>query len=210
MKKAAFSTAAVLFLLVLPVLVLAADGCMPEGERKAGQCKKMDLDEEQALKIEKLMLQHRLDNIDLKAEKKKLHLMVHEELLKDKIDRASLDKLFGKISNVQKQLRENKIDFLLSAKKELKPEQWKMFLKRHMTEGCGCGYGMDCMCKMGGCRGPQVHKKHGCCSGVGAREDCSGKCFGCCGHGKMMGEKFKQGGCGRKPAQGCSPGCKEG
>ncbi len=152
----------------------------------------MDLDGEQALKIEKMMLQHRLDNIDLKAEKKKLHLMVREELLKDKIDRADLEKLFGKISDVQKQLRENRIDFLLSAKKVLKPEQWKIFLKHHMKEGCDCG--------MGACRGSQAHRMHGHRCGAGA-------CEGCCGHGKIMREKSKHGGCGKKPAEGCKPGC---
>jgi hypothetical protein len=188
MTKRVTAIAAVLIVMLLSGLLMAQQH--ETGEAK-GTCKGKGtgLTDEQHVTIEKLGLELRLKNIDLKAEQKKLHHEAMEELLKDEPSRKALDAMEKKIAAVQSKLHKNKLDHLMAVRKVLNAEQWKHFVKKHHAMkgshcGCSCGCcGMhgakECGSGHGGCR----------CTGTGCsgHGGCRGTGMGCGMHGHMKG-----------------------
>ena len=135
MKSGTIAMTVLLLLILLPATLLAERGRF-QGARGRME---LGLDDEQRDEFDKLRLEHRLSNIELKAEKRKLRLKMRLELLKDEPSRKELETLAGEISIVRQKIDKNRIDYLLSVRKILKGDQWKRFLRRseRMLHGRG-------------------------------------------------------------------------
>ncbi len=145
----------------------------------------LGLDDEQKAKLHELKYELKLASIDLKADLQKLKLELKHEMMKDEPAKKTVDKLVTDIGATQTKMKKLHIDLAFKAKKILKPEQWKKFIKQHMAQGhsgrgrCGSmGHGgmmqkrmkimrggAGCGSRCGSGRGSGCGP--GCCGGVG-------------------------------------------
>ncbi|MBN1164134.1 MAG: hypothetical protein JXB45_06125 [Candidatus Krumholzibacteriota bacterium] len=174
MKKHICVASLLMVVLLVPVLLSA------QGERKnlglqPGVCaEKAKIDPDTKVKLEKLMLEFKLKNVDLVASRKKIKQALKEEMLKEKASRQEVDKLSKKLMAVESTLHENHVDYAFAVREILNPEQFKAYMARHGGEArCGCGScGGDGGCCAGseGCRsggGRGMHKMQGMGRGCG-------------------------------------------
>ena len=179
MSRSTSLTMMLLVVLLVPALLFAQTECKKVEKQVTAGCSKeqLKLTDEQHVKLEKLKLQYKLDNVDLKAEAKKLHAELHMELLKEDANRKSIDKLSKALMAVKAKMHDNRIDLSLAIKKLFTADQWKMYIK---TQCCAMGCGGDCSCshgcKCGGGAGCSQGKGMGCSQGKG---------MGCCGSGMV-------------------------
>ena len=134
MKRGVAIACGFLLVLMLPALILGGR----EGKRHERVCARSmvpGLDDEQREKLENLMMDHRLNTIDLRAEVQKLRLMMKKEFLKSEPSRKELDKLTDEISAIQKKLQKGRVEHILNVKKILTDDQFRSFLKHHRWEG---------------------------------------------------------------------------
>lgn len=173
MKKALFLAALASMMLLLPALLYGQTGCCMRGTAGYG-LKGMDLDESQRAELEKLMLDHRIEMVELEAEQRKLHLMLMRKLGEDQPARRELKRLIGEIGAVEEKIQTKRVDHLLATRKILKDGQWERFMG-HGSKGWQCGGMSDCCC----CCAPRQGGMRGCCGmGRGGR---------CCGMGELKG-----------------------
>ena len=169
MKRFALPLLIVFFAAVAATVIVSA-GEMHAAEK--GEKKMSPLPVEVKSQVEKLNLQHRLDNIDLNARRMELRGQMKEELLKAKPDAKALEKIAKEMDGVRAKLHRQKIEHLLKVKQVLPEEHWKVFLHKQ----CGSFAGCCCMHGAAGCR----HGKAGCTCGMA---DCPHGAAGC-RHGK--------------------------
>jgi Spy/CpxP family protein refolding chaperone len=183
MSKKTLLAVSALMIILVPVALSAQKmhmekmhkemGCMHEG-------KGMNLDPEQKLAIEKLKLEHKLANIDIKAEQMKLKEQIKEELLKDEPSKKAIEGYMKKIAANREKMQKSRLDHALEVKKVLSPEQWKMFVEHHW-DGMGRMDHGKCGCHSGSMRAPRgMGKKGGCgmrphMEGRGTGEGCKMK-----------------------------------
>jgi hypothetical protein len=116
------------------VLAIAVPASLLAGKRQhRGHGMMRDLDDEQIEKLHMLKLEHRIGNIELKAEAQKLRLELTQELLQDDPDKKRLGMLIEQIGTVKEKIQKNRIDHLLRVKTVLSDDQWKRFIRRRMT-----------------------------------------------------------------------------
>ena len=138
-RRMSFALVFTLVMLV-PVFLFAQMGGQMGGMKggmKGGaghKCAALDLTDEQQVKMEKLSLEHRLANIDLRAEQKKLRLAMKEELLKDQPDKKALEKIAKSIAANHEKMQMSRVAHMLDVRKILTPEQWKMFVEHHYAK----------------------------------------------------------------------------
>lgn len=143
MSKRTLFAVSLFMILLIPVALLAQRGAMEKRHKEMGcmqEKKGLDLDPGQQLTIEKLKLEFRLANIDIRAEQMKMRMQIKEELLKEETSRKAIDKYSKAIASNREKMQKNRIDHALEIKKVLKPEQWKMFVVHHW-DGMGMGHG---------------------------------------------------------------------
>ena len=168
MKKGLAVAFVSLLVLMLPVLINADREGM-HGEGSGASCMMSGLDDEQRGKLEDLMMDHRLSTIDLRAEVKKLRLMMKKEFLKSEPSRKELEKLADEISAVQKKLQRNRIEHLLNVKKILNDDQFRHFLKHRWGKN-GHRMGKRSMIMPRKIRGRHRELRKGCMHEQGAEE----------------------------------------
>ncbi len=195
MSKRMLFAASILIILLVPAALLAQK-CDMEMKGKEMACMEMccmhgekglGLDPDQKLAIEKLKLEHKLANIDIKAEQMKLRKQIKEELLKDEPSRKTIDSYIKKIAANREKTQMNGIDHVMKVKKVLKPEQWKMFITHHWKN-----MGGDHQCRdrgMMGCCSDHMHRSKGMGmrGGCGMRHNMEGRATG----GEHKTEKVK-------------------
>lgn len=143
MSKRTLLVVSLFMILLIPAALLAQRGAMEKRHKDMGcmsEKKGLDLDAEQHFTIEKLKLEFKLANIDIRAEQMKMRMQIKEELLKEEPSRKAIDKFSKTIAANREKMQKNHIDHALEIKKVLKPEQWKMFLAHHW-DGMGMGHG---------------------------------------------------------------------
>lgn len=167
MSKRTLFAISVFMILLVPAALLAQRSTMEKKHKEMGcmhEKKGLDLDPEQKLAIEKLKLEHKLANIDIRAEQMKLRMNIKEEMLKEEPSRKTIDKYAKSIAANREKMQMSHIDHALEIKKILKPEQWKMFVAHHWEGmGMGCGGRGERGCGHGGMRSPM---------GRGMRDGC--------------------------------------
>lgn len=177
----------VLFLLLavvltLPAVISAETEIIVKKECKSS-CKADDVQFDKALsmKLEKMALELKLANIDLIAEKDKLHEELMNEFLQDKPSKKKIDKLSSGMLAADAGMMNNKMAYMMDVRKMLTPDQWKVFLKHHKAScksgdkaccsaGAGCSHGGGKMCCTSGkgcSMGGSGHKCKSGCSGPG-------------------------------------------
>ncbi len=164
--------AAVVVLIVLTSIPLAARqrGRMTSRDHDCMATWMKDLTEEQMDKMAKMKLKHRQELVDPKADAKKIHLKIKEELMADNPDRKNLERLFNKLSDAKESIHMKKIGFMLDSREILGEKHWKVFLKHHLDGYGGMGHcGHTGMNK--GCMGGKGMK--GCGGGRGTKGGCS-------------------------------------
>jgi len=129
----------------------------------------LNLNDEQKAKMAELRVKNQIEMVELRAEVKKLHLMIKQELMKPEPSKKQILALVDKINAVKEKIATKRVEHLFKVKSILTPEQWKVFVSRFHLCGDGMHGGKGCG---GGCRGMMGAKK-------GARP--------CPGEGKMMG-----------------------
>lgn len=169
MSKRTLFAVSLFMILLIPAALLAQRGAMEKRHKEMGymyEKKGLDLDPEQYLTIEKLKLEFRLANIDIRAEQMKMRMQIKEELLKEEPSRKAIDKHSKAIAANREKIQKNRIDHALEIKKVLNPEQWKMFVAHHWD-----GMGGDHSCKGSGMKGCRQGGMR-CSSGRGMRDGC--------------------------------------
>lgn len=199
MRKARFLAVLLVIALVLPMALAAQTEVKVEKVSEA-KCMKQTLkfSNEINLKLKKMELELKLMNLDLMEKKKELQKGLHEEYLKEKIDRKAIEKITKEMLAADEKLHMNRIGHMIAVREMLTPEQWKVFMdKRSCCGGMGCcgscmggscGGGASC----GGCKGMQgcSHGRaldmKGMCGDAGAHKcikavkgGCAGKAVGC-------------------------------
>ena len=134
MKKSMITITALALMLLLPGILLAGRGRMPGEMGKVG----LELDDKQLDELGKLRLEHRIGNIELVAEQRKLRLKMRMELLKSEPSRKELERFAGEIGIVRGKIQKNRIDHLLKVREILDDDQWKRFIRRHRGVLRGC------------------------------------------------------------------------
>ena len=129
----------------------------------------LNLNDEQKAKIAELRVKNQIEMVELRAEVKKLQLMIKQELMKPEPSKKQILALVDKINAVKEKIATKRVEHLFKVKSILTPEQWKLFVSRFPLFGEGMHRGM-------GCRGG-YHGMMG--TGKGARRGP--------GEGKMMG-----------------------
>ena len=167
MSKRTLLVVSLFMILLIPAALLAQRGAMEKRHKEMGHMyekKGLDLDPEQQIAIEKLRLELKLANIDIRAEQMKLRMNIKEELLKEEPSRKAIDKFAKSIAANREKMQKKRIDHALEIKKVLGPEQWKMFVAHHW-DGMGRG-------RMGpgmmGCGNDGMRRS----MGSGMRDDC--------------------------------------
>mgnify|MGYP001439626648 CR=1 FL=1 len=91
----------------------------------------LDLTAEQESAMEKLRLEHRKEMIDLRASVRKARLDMQEALMSDDLDAGALKKTADKLTDARGKIEAARVDHLLSVRKVLDDEQWKVFVRHH-------------------------------------------------------------------------------
>jgi Spy/CpxP family protein refolding chaperone len=180
MRKKTLLAVSVLMIILVPVVLSAQKMHMEKMHKEMGCMhggKGLNLDPDQKLAIEKLKLEHKLANIDIKAEQMKLKEQIKEELLKDEPSRKTIEGYMKKIAANREKMQKSHLDHALEAKKVLSPEQWKMFVTHHWDGMGRMDHGMGGGCRCGMCAPKGMGMKGGCgmkghAEGKGMGEGC--------------------------------------
>ncbi|UCF05708.1 MAG: periplasmic heavy metal sensor [bacterium] len=172
MKRRIIIALVLVLVVAFPAMLVARGGASEEGKCMKG----LELNDEQQAKMEKLHLEHRLENIDRAATLRKLRLQMRMEFMKDDPSRKEIDLILSKIASIREEMQRSRIDHLFAAKEILTPEQWKKFIRHHWNKGRHRLRGRDGKGipnhGMRGCRG--MYGGHVCMHGGGEDEDGGG------------------------------------
>jgi hypothetical protein len=179
-----------LFVVLMLVIAMPAVVLSQDEVKTKPMCKKtVQIDKAVKLKLEKLNLQHKLDNFDLNAKQEKIKEEMMAELMKEEPSRKAIDKLYDDLAAVKGKLYKNKIDHLLEVKKLLPADHWELYLQKHHGSKCSCGESGRCS-HCGQKHGSSCCSGHGSCSHMGCGQMEKGhKCGsmkGCGQGGRMM------------------------
>lgn len=185
MRRITIAVAVIVSVMLFSGMLLAQE----QKEHKELKCKAtckgmmgLNLDEAQLEQLHELKYDLKMAAIDLKAELKKLRLQMKRELMKDEPSKKEVDRLVSEIGTIRTKMQKLRIDHLFEAKKILKPEQWKMFIKHH-----GMMHGRRGMagCCPGGRDGRMQRRMH-----RGCGPECThGLGHGCCEHEMLWFDK---------------------
>jgi len=110
----------------------------------------LNLNDEQKAKMVELRVKNQIEMVELKAEVKKLHLMIKQELMKPEPSKKQVLALVDKINAVKEKIATKRVEHLFKVKSILTPDQWKMFASGFHLFGEGMHKGMG---RGRGCRG---------------------------------------------------------
>ncbi|MBU8923248.1 MAG: hypothetical protein KOO63_15620 [Bacteroidales bacterium] len=214
MKKGLLVITALLIAVVLPMSLAAQEKDVEvkvevkecdHGHGKSIHCEhshgksinaKCSLAPEISLKIEKLVLELKLKNLELEKKQTDIHKKVYSQYIEENPDGKKIKKLTKAMLAVKAELMENQHEHFMAVRKLVSAEQFKMFMA---CQGHGSKMGKGMHGKMGhGSMSCCSQGKMSGCSSAGAMHGCkSGK--SCCSSGKSMSgcKSIKSGkGCG--------------
>lgn len=208
MRKFTIAVIAVVALMLFSGMLLAQEQkeikMRKEIKRRDSIC--LDLDEAQKAQLHELKYELKLAVIDLKADLQKLKLELKYEMMKDEPAKKTVDKLVTDIGATQTKMKKLHIDLAFKAKKILKPEQWKKFIKQHMQKG---RRGSGGCCSPGGHSGMHQKRMRILRGGAGCGSQCGPGYGSGCGPGRGSGKGHKCGP-GRLQGHSCGPECGQG